>query len=343
MKQVQIIFQVWSVSCYTREKENADRKKATKLEKRLLDFEVGSTVELYLLIKSSVKGTASNGKPFLSLVFQDKSGELEAKLWDIKETDEQAYGAEQIVHVVGDIQNYRGRKQLKIRQIRQTSPFDNVQASEFMETAPIDKASMAEEVTQYIFEMKNANLQRITRAILKKHQEAFYEYPAAMRHHHEFVSGLSFHVVSMLRLAKAIAGLYPNVNQDLLYAGIILHDIGKVKELSGPVSTTYTLEGNLIGHISIVVEEVGKVAEELGIDSEEVVILKHILLAHHGKGEWGSPKPPLVREAEILHQIDNFDATMVMMDKALRHTKPGEFTERVFGLDNRAFYKPTFE
>lgn len=309
----------------------------------MLEFDVGESVELFLLIKSSVKGTASNGKPFLSLVLQDKSGELEAKLWDVSESDEASYAAEHIVHIAGDIQNYRGRKQLKIRQIRKATAADNVSAGEFMETAPVNKDEMAEEITQYIFEMKNANLQRITRSLLKKYQDKFYDYPAAVRHHHEFVSGLSYHVVSMLRLAKSISDLYPSVNRDLLYAGVILHDLGKVIELSGPVSTTYTLEGNLIGHISIVVEEVSKMAEELNIEGEEVVILKHILLAHHGKGEWGSPKPPLVREAEILHQIDLMDASMNMMEKALRHTKPGEFSERIFGLDNRSFYRPSFD
>ncbi|EUJ33602.1 3'-5' exoribonuclease YhaM [Listeria floridensis FSL S10-1187] len=313
------------------------------MDKKLLLHDVGESVDLFLLIKSSTKGIASNGKPFLTLMLQDKSGEIEAKLWDVSETDETAYAAEQIVHIAGEIQNYRGRKQLKIRQIRLATPLDNVSASEFMETAPVDKDEMSDEITQYIFEMKNANLQRITRSLIKKYQDAFFEYPAAVRHHHEFVSGLSFHVVSMLRLAKSISDLYPHVNRDLLYAGVILHDLGKVIELSGPVSTTYTLEGNLIGHISIVVEEVSKMADELGIDGEEVVVLKHVLLAHHGKGEWGSPKPPLVREAEILHQIDLMDATMNMMDKALRHTKPGEFTERVFGLDNRSFYRPSFD
>ncbi|MBC1797834.1 3'-5' exoribonuclease YhaM [Listeria booriae] len=312
------------------------------MDKKLLDYEVGEGLDLFLLIKSSTRGIASNGKPFLSLVLQDKSGELEAKLWDISDSDEESYASQNIVNIVGEVQNYRGRKQLKIRQIRQSTGIDGVSISQFMETAPIDKNEMSEEITQYIFEMQNANLQRITRSLLKKYQDAFFDYPAAVRHHHEFVSGLSFHVVSMLRLAKAIADLYRTVNRDLLYAGVILHDLGKVIELSGPISTTYTLEGNLIGHISIVVEEVSKMADELGIDGEEVVILKHVLLSHHGKGEWGSPKPPLVREAEILHQIDLMDATMNMMDKALRHTKPGEFTERVFGLDNRAFYNPKF-
>jgi 3'-5' exoribonuclease len=146
----------------------------------------------------------------------------------------------------------------------------------------------------------------------------------------------------MLDLSKAIAGLYPTLDSDLLYAGVILHDLGKVIELSGPTSTTYTIEGNLIGHISIMVNEIGKAADELGIEGEEVMILQHLVLSHHGKAEWGSPKPPLIREAEILHYIDNVDAKMNMLDRVLSRTKPGEYTERVFALDNRSFYKPTF-
>ncbi|BBP88230.1 hypothetical protein BsIDN1_18480 [Bacillus safensis] len=104
------------------------------------------------------------------------------------------------------------------------------------------------------------------------------------------------------------------------------------------------MEGNLIGHISIMVTEIAKAAEELSIDSEEILILQHLVLSHHGKGEWGSPKPPMVKkkEAEILHYIDNLDAKMNMMDRALEHVKPGEYTERIFALENRSFYKPTF-
>ncbi len=101
----------------------------------------------------------------------------------------------------------------------------------------------------------------------------------------------------MLDLAKAISNLYPSLDKDLLYAGVILHDLGKVIELSGPISTTYTLEGNLLGHISIMVNEIGKAADELQIDAEEVLILQHIVLSHHGKAEWGSPKPPLVKRS----------------------------------------------
>lgn len=310
--------------------------------KGILDFEVGEHFETFLLIKSSVKGIASNGKPFLTLILQDQSGDIEAKLWDASDDDAKNYSNQSIVKVSGEIQNYRGRSQLKIRQIRSAGPADSVKLSDFLETAPLSSEDMNGILTQYIFEMKNPNIQRITRHLIKKHQVAFLEYPAATKNHHEFVSGLAYHVVSMLDLAKAIAGLYPSLDKDLLYAGVILHDMGKVLELSGPISTAYTLAGNLLGHITIMVNEIGKAADELGITGEEVLILQHLVLSHHGKAEWGSPKPPLVKEAEILHYIDNLDAKMNMLDRALERVKPGEVSERIFPLENRAFYKPTF-
>ncbi|MGJ7910251.1 3'-5' exoribonuclease YhaM [Neobacillus sp. LXY-1] len=305
-------------------------------------FDVGEQIELYLLIKSSTKGIASNGKPFLTLILQDQSGEIEAKLWDANDEDEKTYAAQNIVKILGDVQSYRGKNQLKIRQIRKAGPSDNVKLEDFLETAPLSQDEMVSKLTQYIFEMKNPNIQRITRHLIKKHQTAFLEYPAATKNHHEFVSGLAYHVVSMLDLAKAIASLYPSLDKDLLYAGVILHDMGKVMELSGPISTVYTLEGNLLGHITIMINEIGKAAEELGITGEEVLILQHLVLSHHGKAEWGSPKPPMIKEAEILHYIDNLDAKMNMLDRALERVKPGEFTDRIFALDNRSFYKPVF-
>ncbi|WP_251554878.1 3'-5' exoribonuclease YhaM [Neobacillus muris] len=310
--------------------------------KGIAHYEVGEQVELFLLIKSAAKGIASNGKPFLTLILQDKSGEIEAKLWDVNEEDEKTYAAQNVVKVVGDLQNYRGKSQLRIRQIRKSGAADGQNLDDFLQAAPLSQDQMASKLTQYIFEMKNPNIQRITRHLIKKHQKAFLEYPAATKNHHEFVSGLAYHVISMLDLAKSIASLYPSLDTDLLYAGVILHDMGKVMELSGPVSTVYTLEGNLLGHITIMINEIGKAAEELGISGEEVLILQHLVLSHHGKAEWGSPKPPLVKEAEILHYIDNLDAKMNMLDRALDKVKPGEFTERIYALDNRSFYKPVF-
>ncbi|WP_404449085.1 3'-5' exoribonuclease YhaM [Sutcliffiella horikoshii] len=312
------------------------------MKKGILHFEVGEQVDVHLLIKTATKGIASNGKPFLTLIFQDKSGEIEAKLWDASNDDEELYTPQSIVRVQGDIHHYRGRNQLKIRKIKPKEDQENINVSDLIETAPLSQEQMMDKITQAIFEMKNPNIQRVTRHLLKKHQNDFLQYPAATKNHHEFVSGLAYHVVSMLDLAKAISSLYPTLDKDLLYAGVILHDLGKVTELSGPVSTSYTIEGNLIGHISIMVNEIGKAAEELGIEGEEIMVLQHLVLSHHGKLEWGSPKLPLIKEAEILHYIDNIDAKMNMLDRALERVKPGEYTERIFAMDNRNFYKPTF-
>ncbi|KYG90705.1 3'-5' exoribonuclease YhaM [Metasolibacillus sp. FSL H7-0170] len=304
-------------------------------------LQVGEPVDQFLLIKQATKGVTTVGKPFMSLILQDKSGDIEAKLWDTNEEHENMYKAETIVRVGGEIHDYRGKNQLRIKQIRVARPEEGIQVSDLVPSAAIPKEQLMEELTQFFFEIKNPSISRITRHLIKKHQPSLLVHPAATKNHHDYVSGLLDHVVSMLRLGKAIAELYPTLNTDLLYAGIILHDIGKVAELTGPIATAYTIEGNLLGHISIMVNEIGQAAVELGIEGEEVMLLQHLVLSHHGKEEWGSPKKPMIQEAEILHYIDNIDAKMNMLKRALDKTKPGEFTERLFPLDNRSFYKPT--
>ncbi len=311
--------------------------------KGITQLQAGERVDQYLLIKQAIKGVTTVGKPFMTLILQDKSGDIEAKLWDTNESHEKTYQPEVIVKVGGEIHDYRGKNQLRIKQIRVAGPDEGIQINDLVPSSSTPKEELFEELTQYFFEIKNPNISRITRFLMKKYQEQLLVYPAASKNHHDYASGLLDHVVSMLRLGKAICELYPTLNKDLIYAGVIMHDIGKVKELTGPVATAYTVEGNLLGHITIMVDEIGQAAKELGIEGEEVMILQHIVLSHHGKEEWGSPKKPMIVEAEILHYIDNIDAKMNMLNRALAKTKPGEFTERLFPLDNRSFYKPTFE
>ncbi|WP_100011397.1 3'-5' exoribonuclease YhaM [Lentibacillus sediminis] len=305
--------------------------------------QVGDTIDSFMLIKEATKGTTSNGKPFLTLILRDATGEIEAKLWDATKEDETIFIPEQIVKLTGEINQFRGKAQLKIISVRPAQATDGVYVSDFVEKAPVEKEVLAEKLREIIFEMENPVIQRIVRAFIKKYQATLLTYPAAAKNHHDYVSGLAHHIVSMLEIAKQLHVLYPELNKDLLYAGIILHDLGKLKELSGVVTTSYTTEGKLLGHIPMMVEEIGIMAKELQIEGEEVLILQHMVLSHHGKAEWGSPKPPLVREAEILHLIDLLDAKMNMMDRALEKVKPGEFTDRLFALDNRSFYKPLFE
>ena len=126
----------------------------------------------------------------------------------------------------------------------------------------------------------------------------------------------------------------------MLISGCLLHDLGKCVELSGPVATEYTLEGKLLGHINIMADIIREEATRLGISGETPDLLEHMILAHHGKPDFGSPVLPLTREAMALSMIDDFDAKMNMLDKALEGTKPGNWTERIFAFDNRSFYKP---
>lgn len=290
------------------------------------------------------KGVASNGKPFLTLLLGDATGEIEAKLWDASEEDEALFIQERIVKVEGEIIQFRGQLQLKIISIRIDQQANGLSVGDFVKKAPVEKEKLYEQITEAIFEMQNPTIQRIVRAFVQKYKEELLTYPAATKNHHDYVSGLAHHTVTMLSLAKAICDIYPQLNKDLLYAGVILHDLGKITELSGLVSTQYTLKGKLLGHITIMVAEIEQMAEKLKVsDEEEVLVLQHLVLAHHGQAEWGSPKPPLVLEAEILHFIDLIDAKMNMATKALAKTEPGEFTERLFAMNQRSFYKPTFE
>lgn len=310
------------------------------MKKGIKSLQVGHKFKGFMLIKEATKGVTSNGKPFLTLILRDMSGEIEAKLWDAKPGDETIYTAEQIVYVTGDITQFRGKAQLRIYSIRPAQVTDGVQISDFIEKAPVEKEVLYEKIMEAIFEMENPNIQRIIRAFVKEYQDELLTYPAAVSNHHAYMSGLAHHIVNMLHLAREICKLYPDVNRDLLYAGIILHDLGKVKELSGFVTTSYTLEGKLIGHIPMMVEEIGLMAKQLKIEGEEIIVLQHLVLSHHGKLEWGSPRPPLIREAELLHLIDLIDARMNTLNRALEYVEPGEFTEKLFALDNRSFYKP---
>ena len=300
----------------------------------------GDSVENFFLIHRATQGVTAQGKDYMTLFLQDKSGDIEAKLWTVSKEDMQILQPETIVWVKGDVINYRGRKQMKVNQFRLAKPEDGFKTQDFVDGAPLSPDEIQENISHYILDIENTNLQRITRHLLKKYQDKFFTYPAASSHHHNFASGLSYHVLTMLEIAKSLCNIYPLLNRSLLYSSIILHDLGKVRELSGPVATTYTVEGNLLGHISIASDEVAEAAKELGIDGEEVMLLRHMILAHHGKMEFGSPKLPHLKEAEILFFIDNIDAKMNMFEKAFKKTDKGQFTERIFGMENRQFYNP---
>ncbi|MDE1548376.1 3'-5' exoribonuclease YhaM family protein [Jeotgalibaca caeni] len=298
-----------------------------------------------MLIKSADVRKAKNNKPFIAFTFQDKSGQIDGKFWDAKEEDIERFLAGTVVMVSGKREMYQNNPQLRITKMRTAREGEPVSPEQFMERAPMRTEEMVDEINQTLFQITSAPINRIVRFILNKYHKAFFDFPAAKRHHHAFPGGLSYHTISILRMAKTVAENYPSVNTSLLYGGVILHDIGKTVELSGSLSTEYTLKGNLIGHIVLLDEEITKACEALKIsdDTEDVILLKHVILAHHGKMEFGSPVVPHLLEAEIIHHLDNLDASINMIDTALQRTTEGTFSERIFGLDNRTFYKPNHQ
>lgn len=312
-------------------------------QSKLYEFKVDEVMDIFVLLKNVDVRVAKNGKRFLALTFEDQSGELAGMYWDATDQDVALFVPGKVVRLNAKRENYQGKPQVKIIHLRLANENEPHDPGYFMQHAPEKRDQIEEEINQYIFEITQPTWARIVRNLLQKHHEAFFTYPAAKTNHHAFAGGLSFHTLSMLRLGKAVVAQYPDVNAPLLYAGAILHDIGKTIELSGAVSTSYTTPGNLLGHISIADGEIVAACQTLKIDTnqEDVWMLRHMILSHHGLLEYGSPVAPHLLEAEILHRLDEMDAAIMMVEGALQHTEPGEFSERVFGLDQRNFYQPT--
>lgn len=305
-------------------------------------YNTGDTFEGFLLIKNASKGATAAGQPFLTLKLSDATGDIEAKFWNVTESDIANYTNGKVVELKATVIEYRGASQLQLQQIFISDAAKEMSAEDFMEKAPISKDELINEIDETIFNMHNGTIRSIVRSFIERYNHEFFVYPAAATIHHAFVSGLAYHTVTMLRIAKSLAAIYPNLNKDLLYGGVILHDIGKIHEFTSATDTTRSRDGSLLGHIPIMATEIKEVAKELSIekDSEEVSLLQHMVLAHHGKPEWGSARTPLIQEAELLHMIDNIDAKMNTIGRTLEKTKPGEFSEKMFSLENRSFYKP---
>ncbi|MED9811306.1 MAG: HD domain-containing protein [Longibaculum muris] len=309
---------------------------------KIRDMKCGNdNVEFTAMISHVTTGktNGANKSNYLSIVFQDETGTIDAKLWNA--TDEQISTLQNgaVVRGKGDIIKYSDDRQMKIVKIEDIS-YQQSQQVQFLSKAPMDQDEMIEQLMSYVKRISNTKLYVIVKHLMEKNIEALKIYPAASRNHHECVSGLAYHTLSMLKLADSMLDFYPSLNADLMYAGILLHDLGKTVELSGPVVPTYTLEGKMLGHISIAQAMVYEAAKELNIEGEEVVLLQHLILSHHGKNEFGSPVLPQIKEAEMIYLIDNIDARMNMFDKALDQVEPGEYSKRVFALENRTIYKP---
>lgn len=294
-------------------------------------------IEVSCLITKCDKGKTTKGTPYLSLTLEDSTGVLDAKFWNLTDDQVDLYTTGMIVEACGDVIIHKNALQLRVRSLK---VLENRDITEFVRQAPMTKQEMKDEIEKYLSTIKDEALFLITQTILDEKEKEYYSYSAATKNHHNFVGGLAYHSLSMLKTALSVCELYPWLDKDLIICGTLLHDVGKIEELSSPVLPEYTTVGNLIGHISIMGNYVDCVSYKLNLqDNESVLLLKHMILSHHGKTEFGSPVLPMTPEAEVLATIDNLDSRLFMMKQSIDATQPGEFGPRVFALENRMIYR----
>lgn len=289
------------------------------------------------IVINVTEGKSSKGSKYLSLTLQDSTGTIEAKKWEVSSSDEATLAIKQVVRLEGYPLIYNGSQlQFKITDVEPASSYNQ---EDLILTSPVDRKELMERFMRYVDGIEDSDIKAIVSEVVLNKYEKLLLHPAAKTNHHEYAGGLLHHEVSMLDLANQIATLYPSINKDLLFGGIILHDLGKTIELSGPIAPEYTLKGKLLGHISIIQTDIVEAGKKHNVDSEVVTLLQHMVLSHHGKLEYGSPILPLTLEAEVMYLIDNMDSKIVMINKALKDVEVGGNSARVMGLDGRSFYK----
>ena len=306
--------------------------------KLIKDFLENEKVNQAFLVNNVTKGITTKGSSYLNIILQDTSGTIEAKKWEVEANDEEIVKPGNIIIVEGDILIYKSGFQLRVSKVSVANE-EEFDVSQFVPSAPVSRNELQKTLFEYVEKIKDKEIKRVVEEVIKNHYISLSTYPAATRNHHEYASGLLYHTTTMLRVAESLSNIY-KVNTSLLYAGVILHDIGKTIELSGPIVPKYTTQGKLLGHISIINAEVYKTCQDLGINGETATLLQHMILSHHGQYEFGSPVLPMIKEAELLNFIDNMDSRMNAIDKALSLVEEGEFTTRQFALEDRNFYKP---
>ena len=284
-------------------------------------FREGMHIADVYLCKNKQIALTKNGKEYGNLVMQDKTGTIDAKIWDLGSPGVGEFETMDYVHVEADVTLFQNSFQLNVRRIRRAQEGEYMEA-DYLPVSKKDIKNMYEELLGYIKSVKNPYLQKLLCSYFVEDAafaKAFQFHSAAKTVHHGFVGGLLEHTLSVTKLCDYYAGYYPMLNRDLLLTAAIFHDIGKTRELSRFPENDYTDDGQLLGHIIIGTEMVGESIRSIpGFPEKLSTEFKHCILAHHGELEYGSPKKPALLEALALNFADNTDAKMETMIEALQ-------------------------
>jgi len=288
------------------------------------DLTPGETVDQVFLVRDKDLRTTRGGSLYIICTLVDRTGMLNGRLWQASEAIYNSIPVDGFLHVKGRTEDYKGAMQFIIDACRPMAA-DKVDLSDYIRTTDKDIEQMWAELLEIMRDIQNEPLRLLIKKFVEdaKLTAAFKRAPAAMQMHHPFVGGLLEHTLNVARAAKALLPLYPQLNADLLLAGVFLHDIGKTAELTASLSINYTDRGQLVGHIVIgtvwIQEKAALVASDTGepFPQRTINLLQHLVLSHHGVHEYGSPKLPAIPEAFVLHHLDNLDAKAWMTTNAI--------------------------
>ena len=308
----------------------------------------GSDFDDFFLLKSMAVRVGSNQKKYIDMILSDKTGDVSAKKWDASDTEIaelESYGENAIIKIRASVTEWQGKQQLKVSRFRQAAENDDFDIEEFIRTAPEKGRDMYDYIMGEIGQITDEQLKAVCTVLMERNREKLMYYPAASKSHHAVMSGLLFHMKRMLVMGEKACEVYTNLDPDWVVTGVVIHDMEKINEILSNqwgISPGYSFEGQLLGHIAQGVKMIDRLAQELELDDEKAVMLEHMILSHHYEPEFGSPKRPMFPEAELLHYLDIFDARLFDMEEAASAVPPGDFSDKVWTLENRRVYKPTF-
>jgi 3'-5' exoribonuclease len=294
------------------------------------ELEPNQSISTFFLVQNKEIRQKKSGEPYLSLSLSDRTGELDAKMWDNVAEVMETFDRDDFVKVKGLIQIFHNRPQLTIHKMRRVGDHE-VEFADYFPASERNPDEMLAQLRGIVAGMRNAHLRGLLEALLDDPEIArrFKIAPAAKQIHHAYLGGLIEHVLSLCGLAALTASHYRSVDPDLLLTGVVLHDMGKIYELSYDRTFSYTTEGQLLGHISIAMRMVAdKLARFPDFPPRLRTLIEHMILSHHGRLEFGSPKAPQFPEAMLLHYLDDLDSKMECMRQMVDRDRlvEGHFT-----------------
>ena len=304
------------------------------------DIRENDQVDSVFWVKEKALPVSRTGAPYLRLRLADRTGEIEARVWDGVEAFADLFTRDDFIRIKAQATSYQDKIQLNIKSLKKAGD-DEIALEDFLASSARDPDEMLAELIAIVQGIENPFLKQLVMAFLENEEfiVLFKRAPGAKRLHHSFLGGLLEHTLSVVQLIQKLKGYYEGINHDLLLAGGVLHDVAKVYELSYERSFDYTDAGRLIGHIVMGVEMVDKeIAQIEGFPTELAMLMKHLLLSHHGQYEWGSPTRPMTLEAQMLHHLDDLDAKVNGIKEFMNKVEQGTRWTDYHRMFERFFY-----